>query len=758
MKRITYSEPDYHSTLRNALTVFFVLLICTLIAYGILSWRAMKRAMLDASVQQNSYVSAASEDFLAGVGYGIDAIARTARQTRTTEHAEAMWATLHSSHPEIESLLLTDKAGVIRFSSAPTGTMRDPKELRKLFEQDEQAGKRFNVGVPHDGVDSDAAEIRISHLSHDNFGAPLWRVESTVRLQRLVARWQNELMPSQATVVLIKDKGTLIAKAGRGDAVQSDAVIATVLRAIRNSEHIEDTFELASPALIGSFQRLQRHDMYTLIVLPKQAVWQRWLDENTVPFLICIVAIAIYGYLSLLLFKREKAHAEHLLQLANTDTLTSVPNRAAAQRYLNKMIEKSRRNTSHFGVIFIDLDEFKFVNDTYGHHCGDQVLITLTNRLSTRLRAGDQLFRLGGDEYLAIVDCANGSALSAVCERLIGATDEAVPIKNIKHAMSLSIGAAFFPVDGDDAEALLKNADMAMYAVKRTGRNGFRLFNTTMAEDAVTKTVMKDALSNALVQQEFLLHYQPRFDHVGALHGVEALIRWQHPVKGLLMPDSFIGYAEEYGLIIPIGKWVMRTACQQIIAWQDKFGASPIVSVNASIKELESAHFADDTLRIIAEAGVSPQQISIEVTESMLMTDPATVTQHLDTLTKAGLSIELDDFGTGFSSLSQLYRLPIKTIKIDRSFVNLIESSKESRSIIIAIIALANALECEIIAEGVETLEQLDFLKACDCRNYQGYYFARPELPSKVERFVARHSALNLSASESHIVAIGATR
>ena len=754
----TQSEPDYHSTLRSALAAFFVLLVGVFITYGILAWRAEKQAMLTACVQQNSFVSAGSEDFLAGVGYGIDAIARTARQTRTTDHADAMWATLHSSHPEIESLLLTDKEGVIRFSSSKDRGGRDSRELRQLFEQDALAGRRFNVGVPRNVTNPDAAEISISHLSHDNTGTPLWRVESTVRLRRLVARWQTELMPPQATVVLIKDKGTVIAKAGHTDTVQSNAVIGTVLRAIRNSEHIEDTFEFNSLAVIGSFQRLQRHDMYTLIILPTSAVWQRWLDNNAVPFFIFMIGIAIYCYLSLLLFKREKAHAERLLQLANTDILTSVPNRAAAQRHLSKMIEKSKRNKSHFGVIFIDLDEFKFVNDTYGHHCGDQVLITLTSRLSTLLRAGDALFRLGGDEYLAIVECSDGCALNAVCERLLGATDEPVPIKTVKHTMSLSIGAAFFPVDGDNAEDLLKNADIAMYAVKHAGRNGFQLFDTAMADDVGSKTLLKDDLSRALDRQEFTLHYQPRFDHVGALCGVEALIRWQHPVKGLLMPDSFIGQAEKCGLIIPIGKWVMRTACQQIIAWQNKFGMSPVVSVNASIKELESAHFADATLRIIAEAGVSPQQISIEVTESMLMTDPVTVTQHLDTLTKAGLSIELDDFGTGFSSLSQLYRLPIKTIKIDRSFVNLIESSKESRSIIIAIIALANALECEIIAEGVETLEQLNFLKACNCRNYQGYYFARPELPGSVERFVARQSAHDMIASESPIIPIEATR
>ncbi len=202
----------------------------------------------------------------------------------------------------------------------------------------------------------------------------------------------------------------------------------------------------------------------------------------------------------------------------------------------------------------------------------------------------------------------------------------------------------------------------------------------------------------------------------------------------------------------------MGTACQQIIAWQDKFGEAPTISVDASMRELESDHFADDTLRIISDIGVAPHNISIEVTESMLTTDLATVTRHLDTLTAAGLTIELDDFGTGCSSLSQLYRLPIETIKIDRSFVNLIGSNKESRSIIIAIIALAQALECEVIAEGVETLDRLDFLKACDCNNHQGYYFARPGLPSTVERFVARQNALNVIASESQKMATAVAR
>ena len=754
MKRITHSETDYQSTLQAALTAFFSLLICALITYGTLSWRAEKRALLEACIQQNSYISAGTEDFLAGVGYGIDAIVRTVRETRTTEHADAMWATLHSSHPEIDSLLLTDRNGVVRFSSDPKRTQRDPKEMRELFEHDVSAGRRFNVGVPRNVSSPDTAEISISHLGHDNSGTPLWRVESTVKLKWLIARWQTELMPSQATVVLIKDKGTVIAKASRDETLLSNAVIATVLRTIRHNEHIEDTFDFDSLSLIGSFQRLQRHEMYTLIVLPKNTIWFRWLQDNTVSFLIFAIAIAIYGYLSLLLFRREKAHAEHLMQLAHTDILTSVPNRAAAQRYLGKMIEKSRRNKTHFGVIFIDLDEFKYVNDTYGHHCGDQVLITLTDRLSTRLRAGDLLFRLGGDEYLAIAECADGASLNTVCERLLGATEEPVPIKNISHKMSLSIGAAFFPFDGDNSEDLLKNADIAMYAVKAAGRNGFQLFNVSMAEDVLTKAMLKDELVHALERQQFILHYQPRFDHAGAMRGVEALIRWHHPVKGLLPPGEFIGFAEECGLIIQIGKWVLHSACRQLIEWQHKFGDAPIVSINASMVELQSPHYADDMLKIISTSGIDPAQISIEVTESILMTDPVTVLQHLKALTDAGLSIELDDFGTGFSSLSQLHRFPIKTIKIDRSFVNLIESSKGSQSIIIAIIALANALECEVIAEGVETLAQLDFLRSCDCKSYQGYYFARPDLPQNIERFVARQNALDLIELESQRIRV----
>lgn len=758
MKQLPHSEMDYQSTLQSALTAFFVLLIGALIMYGVVSWRAEKHALLESSIQQNGYISAGSEDFLAGVGYGIDAIANTVRENRNTEHVSAMWAALHSSHPEIESLLLTEKNGHISFSSNTSTSQRDGAELRALFDQDIQAGRRFNVNLPRETTHPDNAEIRISHLSHDDAGTPLWRVESTVKLKRLIARWETDLMAPEATVALVKDKGTVIAKTSRGDAMQTNAVIATVLRAIRNSEHIEDTFEIESLGLVGSFQRLQRHEMYTLIVLPKTAIWQHWFAANFFPLLIFVFAIVIYGYLSRLLFRRERAHATRLLQLANTDILTNAPNRAAAQRYLSAMIEKNKRSRSHFGVVFIDLDEFKFVNDTYGHHCGDQVLITLTSRLTARLRAGDMLFRLGGDEYLAIVESADGVALSTVCERLLGAADEPIPIKNLQHKMSLSVGAAFFPIDGDNAEDLLKNADIAMYAVKHAGRNGYQLFNTLMAEDVNSKSLLKDELTHALEHNEFALHYQPRFDHAGALRGVEALIRWQHPIEGLIMPNEFIGFAEECGLIIPLGQWVMRTACQQIILWQDKFGEAPIISVNASIRELESDHFADDTLRIIKDSGVSPHNISVEVTESMLMTDPATVTKHLDALTAAGVSIELDDFGTGFSSLSQLYRLPIKTIKIDRSFVNLIESSKESRSIIVAIIALATALECEVIAEGVETLEQLDFLKACDCHNYQGYYFARPGPPSAVEGLVARQNALDLIARESQKIAIYAAR
>ncbi|MDB5798607.1 MAG: hypothetical protein JWP36_2509 [Paucimonas sp.] len=730
--RSRHNRQDFAATLRLVLGGFWALALVTVLIYGVISWQEQKRALTHSIIQQSRYLAGLSEDFLSGVAYGIDAIARTVGPARSVEHAQAMWDTLRASHPEIDSLLLTDRLGKESFNSAGIRDDRSQRLLSDLFEMESRGGARFYLGVPRFDQNYDNPEVGISHVSHDERGHPVWRVEAKVKLAQLTRRWQTELLPEGAQVLLMHANGYVIAEGGRSAPGFFDSFPGLV-QALQAETAIEGDFQTGDPAIIIAFQRLQRQHATILILLPESAVWRRWIENNSVAFIAFGVSLVVYFFLALLLLRRERLHSWRLLEQADTDALTGIPNRAAAERHLSLEVARARREHASLGVIYIDLDEFKGVNDNYGHQSGDKLLVQLTARLSAVLRAGDMLARLGGDEYLAVVNCRSGDELVAVCNRLLDSMREPITVNDRQHRLTLSIGASYYPQDGANAEELLKKADIAMYAAKGAGRNGCRLFNSTMADEALAKAEMKAQLELALARDEFVLLYQPRFNSGRQAIGAETLIRWQHPERGLLSPELFIRYAEECGLIVPIGRMVLERACRQALAWQAS-GRRLSVSINVSVKELEAKDFAAEALRIVAATGVDPALIQIEVTESMLSSNPDAVLACLEQLTDAGLSIELDDFGTGYSSLSYLRRFPISTIKIDQSFVHDIQTVPESRSLIIAIIAMANALDCAVVAEGVENEAEFYFLQSCGCRQFQGYYLAHPQTAHEIDR------------------------
>lgn len=738
---------DFASTLRLVLSGFFGIALATLVLYATFSWQDQKRALTQSIVQQSRYLSGLSEDFLSGVAYGIDAIARTVGQTRSIEHAEAMWDTLRSSHPEIDSLLLTDGDGKVSFNSAGTREDRSARFLQDLFTMESRGGARFYLGVPRYDQNYDNPELGISHVSHDQNGLSLWRVEAKVKLAQLTRRWQPELLPAGARVLLLHSNGYVIAEGGASTDAFDDHFPGLV-RATAAVKGIEGTIDTGDSGMILAVQRLQRQHATLLIALPVGAVWDRWLENNRVLFVAFAVSMLVYLALAVLLLRRERLHSRQLLEQADTDALTGIPNRAAAGRHLAQKIAWARREHANLGVVYIDLDEFKGINDNYGHQSGDRVLVLLTQRLSSRLRAGDLLARLGGDEYLAVVNCSNSSELVAVCQRLLDSVGEPILVDDRWHRLTLSIGASYYPDDGVTAEDLLKRADIAMYAAKGAGRNACRLFNSLMAEEARARSELKMQLEQALAGDQFELYYQPRFDQAREMVGVEALLRWRHPERGLLAPEHFIRFAEECGLIVQIGRMVLRRACRQALSWQQTLSRPLSVSINVSVRELEEQDFAAQALQTVAESGVDPRLIQLEVTESMLSSKPDEVLACLEKLAAAGLTIELDDFGTGYSSLSYLRRLPIRTIKIDKSFVHDIETVPESRSLVVAIIAMAKALDCNVVAEGVENDAQLRFLESCACTQFQGYYLALPMTAREIgERDVVWASERALSAT-----------
>ncbi len=419
---------------------------------------------------------------------------------------------------------------------------------------------------------------------------------------------------------------------------------------------------------------------------------------------------------------------ERLHHLAHYDTLTNLPNRVLLHDRLNQAMREADRRERLVGVMFLDLDHFKVINDTLGHDIGDGLLKVVAERLAICLRPGDIVSRLGGDEFtIALANVAHVDDVTRVAQKILDQFISPFRIGGRDLFISPSIGITLYPLDEKDAASLLKDADIAMYRAKELGRNRYQYYTPELNVRAARRLELETGLRQAIERQEFILHYQPLVDmKTGQIRGMEALLRWQHPEYGLIPPMDFIPLAEETGLIIPIGQWVLKTACVQTKAWHDAGFPSLQVAVNLSSKQLRDKNLIDVVQQALKEAGIEARYLDLELTESVLMQDMEMAAMILKELKAIGVSFSLDDFGTGYSSLSYLKRFPIDYLKIDRSFVQDIAMDSFGAGLVQAIIAMANVLNIKVIAEGVETQEQQELLRRYGCDITQGYYCSKP--------------------------------
>lgn len=425
--------------------------------------------------------------------------------------------------------------------------------------------------------------------------------------------------------------------------------------------------------------------------------------------------------------ERTKAESE-IRQLTNYDTLTGLPNRSLLHDRLKLAIAQASREHQLVGVLFLDLDRFKSINDTLGHRAGDLLLKTIAMRLSSCIRESDTLARLGSDEFVALLIGVNtAEAISTVANKILALVSEPIYIDGQETFTSGSIGIAVYPMDGDDSYTLLKHADLAMYQAKELERNNFQFFSSEMNIKMVERMLLESSMRKALEREEFFLVYQPQVDaRSGHITGMEALLRWQHPELGLLTPDKFIYLAEENGFIIPIGEWVLQTACRQNRAWQKQGLPSVRVAVNLSAKQFGQYHLDEMVSATLMETGLEPKWLELEITESAIMKNAEQTAIILRKLKDMGISLAIDDFGTGYSSLAYLKLFPISRLKIDRSFVQDITTNQDDAAIAETIISMAQALKLNVIAEGVETRAQMELLSFNNCIEMQGYLFSRP--------------------------------
>ena len=444
----------------------------------------------------------------------------------------------------------------------------------------------------------------------------------------------------------------------------------------------------------------------------------------------------------------RKLSDRHLRYLSHHDKLTGLANRELFKDRLAQAVARAERSGNLVALLFLDLDRFKSINDMLGHLAADKLLVAVAERLKTCVRNVDTIARLGGDEFTIVLeDVATPFDAELVCRKVVGALEDPLEIEDQEIYATASIGVTFFPTDATEVTGLIRNADVAMYRAKEDGRNKYHLFTADLNARAVERLSIETALRHALDREELFLCYQPKVNlQTGRVLGVEALVRWQHPHRGIVSPDEFVPVAEETGLIVPVGEWVLRQACEDALRWSRSGVEDVNVAVNLSARQFRQGDLLKTVDNIFCELSFDPNRLELEITESLLMDDTEASEVALYDLKAFGLSIYLDDFGTGYSSLAYLKKFPIDGLKIDRSFIRDIPGDVDDEAITRAIVALSQALRLKVVAEGVETRAQLDFLNLEGCDEVQGYLFSKP---LTYDRLVEWIRARNVDVLES---------
>jgi diguanylate cyclase (GGDEF)-like protein/PAS domain S-box-containing protein len=514
-------------------------------------------------------------------------------------------------------------------------------------------------------------------------------------------------------------------------------VVGRSLESLQGNSHDQQNIEEIRAAL------REKRDGHALLRNYRKDGSGYWNDLYIAPVqnendVISHFVVAQYDITAVMRFEAEmEFQAQH-------DTLTGLANRNLLRERLTQAIAGAERSGTPIWVVFVDMDRFKFVNDTLGHEAGDALLKVLAARLQSATQDADTVARVGGDEFVLVLPghVEEGVGLDAL-QRILDAVAEPLLIQEHEFLLTCSIGVATYPGDGNTAESLIKHADIAMYRSKEMGRNTFQFYASAMNQRTLDRLDIETDLRHALERNEFVVHYQPQVNlSSGRIVGMEVLIRWEHPVNGLIPPARFIGLAEEMGLIIPIGAWVIRAACLQTKAWQLAGFGDLRVAVNLSARQFTQKALVQSTADVLHATGLEPRFLELELTESMVMSDVDNAITILRNLKGLGIHISIDDFGTGYSSLSYLRRFPIDVLKIDQSFIKDLTVDADAAAIVVAVISLAHSLRLQVIAEGVETAEQLAFLRAHGCDQIQGHYFSRPIGANAFESMLQQGSCL----------------
>jgi diguanylate cyclase (GGDEF)-like protein/PAS domain S-box-containing protein len=601
--------------------------------------------------------------------------------------------------------------------------------LHEALEKGVSSGKCYSLQLPHGSATFELSVSRKTHDAANSRFVVLARDISERRLAEAELRVAATAFEAREGMMITDPEGNIlrINKAfTEVTGYSAEEVVGKTPRILSSGRHDKTFYTQMWQSIIstGSW---------------RGEIWNRRSSGEIFPEWLTITAVKneqgiITHYVSTLNDISElKEHEERIHNLAFFDPLTHLPNRRLLQDRLEHAMTNSVRQHTKGALLFIDLDDFKTLNDNRGHHVGDLLLVAVADRLRQSVREQDTVARLGGDEFVVVLEGLNelreeaAAQTQQVAEKILAQLNRTYDLEGQGYFNTPSMGICLFGDHHVPIEEVLKQADQAMYHAKASGRNTFRFFDPEMQASATQRFKLQHEMREALQQQQFQLYYQPQINSDGKVTGAEALIRWIHPVRGMVSPMEFIPIAEDSGLILPLGKWIVETACQQLVTWSKNPAAANLsLSINVSARQFQQANFVEQLLMIVNATGADPHKLKLELTESMLVDNPQDIITKMDALKIHGIKFSLDDFGTGYSSLSYLKRLPINELKIDKSFVNDILTDPNDASIARMIIRLAQSMELKVIAEGVETKEQRDWLESEGCYKYQGYYFGRP--------------------------------